>query len=51
MLGVDGVEIRGDVEGRQEEVLTAESLGFLAKLERRFDSGRADLLLLSLIHI
>ncbi|MDQ6742820.1 MAG: malate synthase A [Candidatus Dormibacteraeota bacterium] len=44
MLGVDGVEIRGDVEGRQEEVLTAEALGFLAKLERRFDSRRADLL-------
>src|SRR5438876_3923376 len=44
MLGVNGVEIRGAVEGRQEEVLTAEALGFVAELERRFNSRRVELL-------
>jgi malate synthase len=44
MLGVDGVEIRGPVEGRQEEVLTTEALGFLAELERRFNPQRVELL-------
>jgi malate synthase len=44
MLGVDGVEIRGPVEGRQEEVLTREALAFLAELERRFGPRRIELL-------
>src|SRR5437016_4596947 len=45
MLGVDGVEIRGPVEDRQEEVLTTEALAFLAELERRFNPRRVELLL------
>src|SRR6202048_2351721 len=44
MLGVDGVEIRGELEGRQEEVLTSEAVDFLAKLERRFNPRRVELL-------
>jgi malate synthase len=44
MLGVDGVEIGGHVEGRQQEVLTPEALGFLAELERRFNTRRVELL-------
>jgi malate synthase len=44
MLGVDGVEIRGAVEGRREEVLTSGALAFLAELERRFNPRRIELL-------
>ena len=44
MLGVDGVEIRGDVEGRQEEVLTSEAQAFVVELERRFNPRRVELL-------
>jgi malate synthase len=44
MLGVDGVEIRGDVEDRQEEVLTPKAMGFVAELERRFNPRREELL-------
>jgi malate synthase len=44
MLGVDGVEIRGAVEGRREEVLTGGALAFVADLERRFNPRRAELL-------
>jgi malate synthase len=44
MLGVDGVEIRGELEGRQEAVLTSDALDFMAKLERRFNPRRVELL-------
>jgi malate synthase len=44
MLGVNGVEVRGAVEGRQEEILTAEALAFLAELQRRFNPRREELL-------
>jgi malate synthase len=44
MLGVDGVEIRGRVENRQEEVLTGDALAFVAELERRFQPRRIELL-------
>ncbi len=45
MIQVEGVDIRGPVEGRQEEVLTAEALTFVAELQRRFDASRQELLL------
>ena len=44
MVGVDGVEIRGAVEGRQQEILTPEALAFVADLHRRFRSRRQELL-------
>src|SRR5207302_4913824 len=44
MLGVNGVEVRGAIEGRQEEILTAEALAFLAELQRRFNPRREQLL-------
>ena len=44
MVQVDGVEIRGPVEGRQEEILTGEALAFVAELHRRFDARRRELL-------
>jgi malate synthase len=44
MLGVNGVEVRGVVEGRQEEILTAEAMAFLAELQRRFNPRREQLL-------
>ena len=44
MIQVEGVEIRGPVEGRQEEILTAEALAFVAELQRRFGARRRELL-------
>lgn len=44
MIGVQGVEIRGPVRDRQEEVLTAQALGFVADLHRRFNPRRQALL-------
>jgi malate synthase len=41
---VGGVELLGPVEGRFEEVLTEEALGFVAELHRRFDARRRELL-------
>lgn len=44
MIEVDGVEVRGPVEGRHTEILTAEALEFLAGLHRRFEPRRQELL-------
>src|SRR5919202_1929892 len=41
---VGGVELLGPVEGRFEEVLTEDALGFVAELHRRFDGRRRELL-------
>jgi malate synthase len=38
------VEVRGPVEGRQQEILSAEALAFVAELQRRFDARRRELL-------
>ena len=40
----DGVELRSPAEGRDEEILTADALAFVAELHRRFDATRRDLL-------
>ncbi|MBI4172423.1 MAG: malate synthase A [Actinobacteria bacterium] len=40
----DGVEIRGPLTGRAEEVLTEEALAFVAALQREFRGRRAELL-------
>ena len=40
----DGVELRGDRPDGSEEILTAEALAFVAKLERRFRATRKNLL-------
>jgi malate synthase len=42
----DGVEVVGPMQDRYDEVLTAEALGFLADLHRRFDGRRRELLAL-----
>jgi malate synthase len=42
--GAEGVAIAGPVEGRAGEVLTPESLAFLASLHREFDGRRRELL-------
>ena len=39
-----GVELRAPVEGRDEEILSADALAFLAELHRRFDGTRRELL-------
>jgi malate synthase len=44
MVGVEGVDIRGTVEGRQEEILTRDALSFVADLQRRFAPRRRELL-------
>ena len=44
MIQVQGVDVRGPVEGRQEEILTAEALTFVAELQRRFNPRREELL-------
>jgi malate synthase len=44
LVQVDGVDIRGPVEGRQEDILSAEALTFVAELHRRFDARRRELL-------
>src|SRR5437763_3180657 len=41
---VEGVEVRVPVAEQDESLFTAEALGFLAALHRRFDGGRRDLL-------
>ncbi len=40
----DGVEVRGPIEKRYEEVLTPDALEFLAALQRRFGAKRDELL-------
>ncbi len=42
--GLDGVEIRGQKDGRFAEVLTAEALAFVARLQREFNPRREGLL-------
>ena len=44
MIQVQGVDIRGPVEGRQHEILTAEALAFLAELQRQFNPRREEVL-------
>jgi malate synthase len=44
MIEVEGVDVRGPVEGRQVEILTPEALAFVADLQRRFGQRRAELL-------
>ena len=39
-----GVELRAPLEGRDEELLSADALGFVAELHRRFDATRRELL-------
>ena len=39
-----GVELRAPVVVRDEELLSAEALAFLAELHRRFDGARRELL-------
>jgi malate synthase len=41
---VSGVDIRGPMEDRFDEVLTEENVGFVAELHRRFDGRRRELL-------
>ena len=41
---VEGVEIKGPVEGRFEEVLTPDAIQLVARLHREFDSTRRELL-------
>ena len=40
----DGVELRAPAEGRDEELLSADALAFVAELHRRFDGTRRELL-------
>src|SRR2546421_4530350 len=44
MIEVEGVEVRGPVQGRQETILTAEALAFVAALQREFGGRRRQLL-------
>jgi len=44
LIQVEGVDVRGPVSGRQEEILTAEALAFVAELQRRFNPRREELL-------
>src|SRR5438132_5399708 len=44
MIGIDGVELRGPVTGRQEEILTHDAVAFVASLQRRFNGLRKVLL-------
>ena len=44
MIQVEGVDVRGPVEGRQVEILTPEALAFVAQLQRRFGARRQELL-------
>ncbi len=39
-----GVELRAPLEGRDEELLSADALAFVAELHRRFDATRRELL-------
>jgi malate synthase len=40
----DGVELRAPAAGRDEEILSADALAFVAELHRRFDGTRRELL-------
>jgi malate synthase len=44
MATTEQVDVKGPVEGRANEVLTPEALGFLARLQREFGARRLDLL-------
>ncbi|MGH9051887.1 MAG: malate synthase, partial [Acidimicrobiia bacterium] len=44
MTELDGIEVRGPIEGRAAEVLTPEALSFVADLHRQFDPTRRRLL-------
>jgi malate synthase len=44
VTAVEGVEIRGPVEGRARDILVPEALQFVASLQREFGSTRDDLL-------
>jgi len=44
LIQVEGVDVRGPVEDRQEEILTAEAVAFVAELQRRFNARREELL-------
>ncbi|HEV3480133.1 MAG TPA: malate synthase A [Gaiellaceae bacterium] len=44
VAAVEGVEVRGPVEGRFGEILTPDALRFVAGLQRRFGATRTDLL-------
>jgi len=44
VIEVKGVDLRGPVRGRQEEILTGEALTFVAELQRRFEVRRQELL-------
>ena len=44
MIQAQGVDVRGPVEGRQHEILTAEALAFVADLQRTFNPRREELL-------
>jgi malate synthase len=44
VAAVEGVEVRGPVEGRFGEILTPEALRFVADLQRAFAAERAELL-------
>ena len=43
-MSVEGVEIRGPVEGRAKEILSGDALDFVAGLHREFDGRRKELL-------
>ncbi|MDQ6772437.1 MAG: malate synthase A [Candidatus Dormibacteraeota bacterium] len=43
-MTVDGVDVLGPVDGRHEEILTADALRFVAGLHSRFETRRIDLL-------
>jgi len=43
-LALEGVEVKGPVAGAYAEILTKEAVKFLAKLARRFESRRQELL-------
>ena len=43
-VDVQGIEVRGPVEGRQAEVVTPEALEFVAGLQRQFNPRRLELL-------
>jgi malate synthase len=45
MNNVEGVEVRGPIEGRGAEILSEEALGFVAWLHREFEPARRDILL------
>jgi malate synthase len=44
MAELDGIEVRGAVEGRAREILTPEALAFVARLQREFGPTRERLL-------